>query len=470
MIVLGIETSCDECAAAIVSNGVILSNVVATQIPFHAPWQGVVPEIASRMHTEWIYRIAEEALRQAGLTPADVEGAAATAHPGLLGSLLVGLHFAKAFAWARGIPFIAVDHLLAHLYASRLNYPDSEGGPVSKQSPSNLSSSSPAPLRSGPANGPVDSPSGISAYSSNFMGSPAGLRYPPEYPFLGLLVSGGHSVICRADNFDDITVMGTTIDDAAGEAFDKVAKFYSLGYPGGIAIDKLAREGNSETFAFPMPNLYKPGKDGNDHRYDVSYSGLKTAVVNQLEQFRVPDTNSPELTTEFHREKSQNPLKTPCNSACLRLPVADRQTGRQAVKNLKSASSAPLREKNTEIPPDTNPADIAASFQKTAVEILLRALFRAVEDTGLRTIVAGGGVAANSYLRARLAEYAANNSTNDPNRQEKPLQVIFPPPELCGDNAAMVAGLGEQYLLRGDCSPLNVTASARVHAFKKRYP
>jgi N6-L-threonylcarbamoyladenine synthase len=247
------------------------------------------------------------------------------------------------------------------------------------------------------------------------MGSPAGLRYPPEYPFLGLLVSGGHSVICRADNFDDITVMGTTIDDAVGEAFDKVAKFYSLGYPGGIAIDKLAREGNSEAFAFPMPNLYKPGKDGNDHRYDVSYSGLKTAVINQLEQFRVSEINS-------------------------------------------------------------NPADIAASFQKTAVEILLRALFRAVEDTGLRTIVVGGGVAANSYLRARLAEYAANNpadgNSNNSNfsRQEKPLQVIFPPPELCGDNAAMVAGLGEQYLLRGDRSPLNVTASARVHAFKKRYP
>jgi len=393
MIVLGIETSCDECAAAIVSNGVILSNVVATQIPFHTPWQGVVPEIASRMHTEWIYGVAEEALRRAGLTPAGIEGAAATAHPGLLGSLLVGLHFAKAFAWARSIPFIAVDHLLAHLYASRLSCPNSEGAPVLKQPPVNPDTSFPAPLRSGP------------------QGRPQGLRCPPEYPFLGLLVSGGHSVICRADNFDDITVMGTTIDDAVGEAFDKVAKFYSLGYPGGVAIDKLAQKGNSNAFVFPMPNLYKPGKDGNDHRYDVSYSGLKTAVVNQLEQFRGPKANS---------------------------------------------AGSP------EIPPDTNPADIAASFQRTAVEILLRALFRAVEDTGLRTIVAGGGVAANSYLRTRLAEYAAE--------QEKPLQVIFPPPELCGDNAAMVAGLGEQYLLRGDCSPLSVTASARVYAFKKRYP
>jgi len=369
MIVLGLETSCDECAAAVVRDGVILSNVVATQIPFHAPWQGVVPEIASRMHTEWIYGVADEALKRAGLKAADIEGVAATAHPGLLGSLLVGLHFAKAFAWARDIPFIAVDHLLAHLYASRLVYPD-------------------------------DSHKDTEAQRAT-------------YPFLGLLVSGGHSVICRVDDFDDVSVLGTTIDDAVGEAFDKVAKYYSFGYPGGAAIDKLAREGNSEAFAFPMPNLYKVDKDGNDHRYDVSYSGLKTAVVNQLEQFR------------------------------------------------------------QKVPGTTN-ADIAASFQKTAVEILLRALFRAVEDTGLDTVVAGGGVAANSYLRARLAEYAASGASSagasGDTANRGGLRVIFPPPELCGDNAAMIAGLGEQYLLRGDRSPLDVSASARVRAFKKRYP
>ena len=396
MIVLGIETSCDECAAAVVHNGVILSNVVATQIPFHSPWQGVVPEIASRMHTEWIYGVADEALRRAGLKPADIEGAAATAHPGLLGSLLVGLHFAKAFAWAQDIPFIAVDHLLAHLYAFRLGCPNNEGGPVSEQSSAHGSPGSPAPLRSGHS----------------------GLRYPPSYPFLGLLVSGGHSVICRADNFDDVTVLGTTVDDAVGEAFDKVAKYYSFGYPGGAAIDRLAQKGNCEAFTFPMPNLYKPGKDGNDHRYDLSYSGLKTAVVNQLEQFRV---------------KKPETSKT------------------------KAADGNAL--------PETEAADIAASFQKTAIDILLRSLFRAVEDTGLRTIVAGGGVAANSYLRARLLEFAAEHS-----KKQQELRLFFPPMELCGDNAAMVAGLGEQYLLRGDKSPLNISASARVRAFKKQYP
>ncbi|MDR1505629.1 MAG: tRNA (adenosine(37)-N6)-threonylcarbamoyltransferase complex transferase subunit TsaD [Treponema sp.] len=347
MNVLGIETSCDECAAAVVSGGKILSNVVATQVPFHARWQGVVPEIASRMHTEWIYGVVEKALSDAGLEPEQVEGVAVTAHPGLLGSLLVGLHFAKAFAWARGIPFIAVDHLLAHLYASRL-----------------------------------------------------GAKDPPEYPFLGLLVSGGHSAICRVDDFDNVTVLGTTIDDAVGEAFDKVAKFYGFGYPGGAVIDRMAQSGDSGAFKFPMPNLYKTGKDGKDHRCDFSYSGLKTAVINQLEQFR-----------------KKKPSGTPGGEAC----------------------------------------DIAASFQKTAVEILLRGLFRAACDTGITTVVAGGGVAANSCLRSRLAEHGG-------------LRIIFPPPELCGDNGAMVAGIGEQYLLRGGASPLSETASARVKAFRRRYP
>ncbi|MDR0402858.1 MAG: tRNA (adenosine(37)-N6)-threonylcarbamoyltransferase complex transferase subunit TsaD [Treponema sp.] len=372
MKVLGIETSCDECAAAVVDGGIIRSNVVASQIPFHAPWQGVVPEIASRMHTEWIYGVVETALNDAGLCPKDLEGVAVTAHPGLLGSLLVGLHFAKAFAWARDIPFIAVDHLLAHLYASRLGYAREE------------------------------SPDGRAV-------SPE----VPDYPFLGLLVSGGHSAICRADDFDDVKVLGTTVDDAVGEAFDKVAKFYGFGYPGGAVIDALAKNGDSGAFQFPMPNLYKIGKDGTDHRYDFSYSGLKTAVVNQLEQFRVKKRGG---------------------------------TGETAARSADPAAAG-----------DAEARDIAASFQKTAVEILLRGLFRAVRDTGITTVVAGGGVAANSCLRSRLAGH------------EK-LRVIFPPPELCGDNGAMVAGIGERYLLRGDRSPMNETASARVRAFRKRYP
>jgi len=338
MKVLGIETSCDECSASVVEDGEkILSNIIATQIPFHARWNGVVPEIASRKHTEWIYSVVKEALDSASFRAQDIDAVAVTSRPGLLGSLIVGLSFAKAFAWARGIPFIAVDHMLAHLYAPRL-LPETKC----------------------------------------------------EYPFLGLLVSGGHTIICRADNFDDITVLGTTIDDAAGEAFDKVAKFYNFGYPGGAVIDKMAESGDSEAFRFPMPSLHKA-----DHRYDVSYSGIKNAAVNQLDIFKVKQNYTNE--------------------------------------------------------------DIAASFQKTAVNILLRALLNAAQDTGITTIVAGGGVAANSYLRSTL-------------EKQTHLNCIFPPLDLCGDNAAMIAGIGYHYLKRGEESPLNATASARVSGFKKKYP
>lgn len=349
MKILGVETSCDECAAAVVEDGQkVLSSVVATQIPWHEPWNGVVPEIASRMHTEWITGVVKEALSRAGLSPENLDGVAATARPGLLGSLLVGLSFSKSFAWARRLPFIAVDHMLAHLYAPRLDAGKNAEGPA---------------------------------------GAP-----PVAYPFLGLLVSGGHTIICRADDFDRVTVLGATIDDAVGEAFDKVAKHYAFGYPGGAVIDRLADGGDSEAFRFPLPNLHK-----GEHRYDVSYSGLKTAVINQLEQFRVKTRGTDEA------------------------------------------------------------ADIAASFRKTAVEILLRPLFRAAEDTGLSTIVAGGGVAANSLLRSRLAA-------------RRDLRCVFPPPEFCGDNGAMIAGLGFQYLSRGETSSLTVTASARVAGFKRRYP
>jgi N6-L-threonylcarbamoyladenine synthase len=344
MKILGVETSCDECAAAVVENGKkVLSNIIATQIPFHKPFDGVVPEIASRKHTEWIYDVVREALDNAELKPGDIDAVAVTNQPGLLGSLIVGVSFAKAFAWARDIPLIAVDHMLAHLYASQLD---------------------------------ADQPS----CENKLL----------VYPFLGLLVSGGHSIICRADAFDDITVLGATIDDAAGEAFDKVAKHYNFGYPGGAVIDKMSRNGDSGAFRFPMPSLHK-----RPHRCDVSYSGLKNAVINQLDLFRVKK--------------------------------------------------------------DAGPEDIAASFQKTAVEILLRALFNAAQDSGLTSIAAGGGVAANSYLRSRLAE-------------QKELHCVFPSPEFCGDNGAMTAGIAFHYLSRGDRSPLSITASARVEGFKKKYP
>jgi N6-L-threonylcarbamoyladenine synthase len=337
MRILGIESSCDECSAAVVEDGRrILSNVVATQIPFHAKYEGVVPEIASRKHTEWITGVVEQALREAGTAPREIDGVAVTSRPGLVGSLLVGVAFAKAWAWALGKPFIGVNHILAHLYA---------------------------PL----------------------------LSEDVSYPFLGLLVSGGHTLICRADSFDDISILGTTIDDAVGEAFDKTAKHFGFGYPGGVAIDRLARRGHAEACRFSPPNLYK-----GDHRYDVSYSGLKTAAIRQLDQFWNP---------AYPR----------------------------------------------------TPENIAAAFEKAAVDMLLGRVLRAVEDTGLKTVVAGGGVAANTYLRTTLSE-------------QKGLRVLFPPLELCGDNGAMVAGLGYRYLARGDRDGLDLNASPRVPIFRRLSP
>ena len=334
MTILGIESSCDECAAAVVIDGRrVVSSVIATQIAKHAEFDGVVPEIASRLHTEWIRDVVAQALDEAGIAVSGIDGAAVSSRPGLAGSLLVGVSFAKALAWSVGKPLVGVNHVLAHLYA---------------------------PL----------------------------LSEDVAYPFLGLMVSGGHTMICRADDFDDITVLGTTIDDAIGEAFDKVAKHYGLGYPGGSAIDRLARSGDAAACRFPASNLYK-----GEHRYDVSYSGLKTAAIRQLDQFWDP---------AFER----------------------------------------------------NDANLAAAFEKAAVDMLCSRLLRAADDTGIKTVVAGGGVAANTYLRARLAKRAD-------------LRVVFPPMALCGDNAAMVAGIGYKMLARGDRDGLELNASPRVAAFKR---
>ncbi|OQY34613.1 MAG: tRNA (adenosine(37)-N6)-threonylcarbamoyltransferase complex transferase subunit TsaD [Spirochaetaceae bacterium 4572_59] len=337
MVVLGIESSCDECAASIVEDGrIIHSNVIATQLDLHQPYQGVVPEIASRLHTEWIQSVAMQSLDEAGMTVGDLDAAAASNRPGLVGSLLVGLSFVKGLAFSLDIPFIGVDHVRAHLYAPHLEQ---------------------------------DIP----------------------YPYLGLLVSGGHTVISIVRGFDDIEVLGTTIDDACGEAFDKVAKFYHFGYPGGIAIDKLAKNGDPKAFNFPSANLHK----GN-HDYDFSYSGLKTAAVNQLDQF-------------WNRDYE----KTPEN--------------------------------------------IAASFQKRAIAMLVKKLKKAIKDTGINRVVAGGGVSANSYLREELTKLYQ-------------VETYYPSLLLCTDNAAMIAGIAYQYLKRGDRDDLSLNASARVPSFKRRYP
>ncbi len=337
MLILGIESSCDECSVAIVENGKkILSNVIATQIELHKPFNGVVPEIASRLHTEWIYSVVEQSLLEAGVKKEQLQGIAVTNRPGLVGSLLVGLSFAKGFSWSLGIPFIGVDHIRAHLYAPHL-------------------------------------------------------EYEIEYPYIGLLVSGGHTIVSKVNSFDTIEVLGTTIDDACGEAFDKIAKYYKMGYPGGVIIDKLAKNGNPKAFNFPKPSLHK----GN-HTYDVSYSGLKTAVINQLDQFH---------NTDY--EKSNE--------------------------------------------------NIAASFQKTAIDILIKRVKRAVDNTGINRIVSGGGVSANSYLRSALSSL-------------KGVDTYYPSLSLCTDNGAMIAAIGYHYLNKGETSPLSTNAKARIASFRRKYP
>jgi len=337
MLVLGIESSCDECSVAVVEDGKrILSNVIATQIDLHKPFNGVVPEIASRLHTEWIYPVVEESLAEAGVTVKQIDGIAVTNRPGLVGSLLVGLSFAKGLAWSLDIPFVGVDHIRAHLYAPHL-------------------------------------------------------EYDIEYPYIGLLVSGGHTIISKVSGFDDVEVMGTTIDDACGEAFDKVAKFYNFGYPGGVIIDQMSQQGDPKAFSFPKPNLHK-----GDHTYDVSYSGLKTAVINQLDQ--------------FHNEGYEK-----------------------------------------------SPENIAASFQKTAIDTLIKRLKKAVKNTGINKVVAGGGVTANSYFRKAVSSIHG-------------IDAYYPSLKLCTDNGAMIAAIGYHYLKDGIVSDLSTNAMARVASFKRKYP
>jgi N6-L-threonylcarbamoyladenine synthase len=332
--VIGIETSCDECAVAIVEDGSkILSNVVATQIPHHTPYQGVVPEIASRLHTEWIVPVTQRALDEASLNLDQIDAIAVANRPGLLGSLLVGVSFAKGLAATLEKPLIGIDHIRAHLYASQI-------------------------------------------------------EHPLQYPYLGVLVSGGHTIICRVEDYDTLEVLGTTIDDAIGEAFDKVAKHYQMGYPGGVVIDRLAKTGDPHAFLFPGPKLKS--------QLDLSYSGLKTAVINQAELFR--------------------------------------SEGAEAT-----------------------PENIAASFQRTAINILMKRIKRALEETQLTRLAVGGGVAANSLLREEVQAL-------------KGVEVAFPSPKLCTDNGAMIAALAYRYLKDGVQSPLTLQTMARVKAFKKSYP
>ena len=339
--ILGIETSCDETAIAVVEDGRrILSNVVASSSQFHAAYGGVVPEIAARVHVEVIWQVLEDALAQAHVRVEELDAVAVTSGPGLPGALLIGLAFAKGLALALDRPLIGIDHLAAHLYAGSMT------------------------------------------------------DETLEPPYVGLVVSGGHTLLCVAHPQQRFEVLGETKDDAVGEAFDKVAKLLGLGYPGGPVIDRLSDEGRAEAIPFSRSSA----KDG----FDFSFSGLKTAVYQYVTK-----------QVEGSRVKGKGDTLDP------RPSTLDRQ---QVV-------------------------DIAASFQEAAVDILVTKTLRACQRTGLTRLVVGGGVAANRRLRQRLLE--AGRSRN--------LQVVFPPPALCVDNGAMVAGVAFEQLQAGARAPLSLT-------------
>ncbi len=326
MLLLALESSCDETAAAVVRDGTaVLSNLIASQADLHAVYGGVVPELASRRHLEVINPLVEAALNQADVTQGDLDGVVVTRGPGLIGALLVGLSFAKAFAYARQIPLVGVHHIEGHILAIQL-------------------------------------------------------EKKVEYPFLAAAVSGGHTHLFRVDGIGQYRLLGRTVDDAAGEAFDKVAKMLKLGYPGGPIIDKLASSSDDGGIVFPRPMLKK-------ENYDFSFSGMKTAVLNYLHS----------LTGE---------------------------------------------------PDERQIAQISAAFQTAVVDVLTKKALRAAAAEGLNRIVVAGGVACNSGLRRRFAELAEQNQ----------LEVHFPSPILCADNAAMLAVAGEHYLTQGFRSGLDLNA------------
>ena len=363
MLVLGIESSCDETSAAVVSDGArILSNVVASQIALHRPYGGVVPELASRHHLEIINTVVTDALREASVTLDQIEGVAATCGPGLASSLLIGLTFGKSLALARGLPFIGINHMEAHLISPWLS---------------------------------------------------AGRAFEPN---VSLIVSGGHTMLVHVRAIGDHTVLGQTTDDAAGEAFDKVAKLLGLGYPGGPEVEKAARDGNPAAIPFPRGKL-------NDPDFDFSFSGVKTAVLYWLrkrEQKEKSEVSSQKSVIRCQKPEDGSP---------------------------SSASVAPRSTLNAQ-----TLSDLCASFQQAVVDVLVGKAIAAALAMRVRFVTVSGGVACNGALRDQLAAACRRNG----------LELLMADHKLCTDNAGMIAGLGWHKLHAGLRSPLDLDAQPNL--------
>ena len=337
MLILGIDTSCDDTSASVVENGTkIISNIISSQSEIHKKYGGIVPELASRRHIEMIWPVVNEALKIAGVRLEDLSGVAVCHGPGLIGSLLVGCSFAKAVCYSKQLPLLAVNHLEGHIFSSFL-----EGS-------------------------------------------------KPSFPFIALIVSGGHTCLYRVDSFGKYKELGRTRDDAAGEAYDKVSKLLGLGYPGGPVIEKLAQDGNPKAIDFPR--AYLP------ESLDFSFSGLKTAVLN----FSKSEVRSQKSNAEFRI----------LNSALIN--------------------------------------DIAASFQASIVDVLVRKTEWAIKKERIKRVTLTGGVASNSELRKKMKKMG----------KEKEVEIFIPSISLCTDNAAMIAAAGYHYLKTKNIAGLDLNPKA----------
>lgn len=330
-LILSIESSCDETSAAVIKDGrYVLSNIIASQIDTHEKYGGVVPEVASRMHIEVINGVVMEALEKAEVTLDDIDAIGVTYGPGLVGAVLVGLQYAKGLAFATKKPLVGVNHIEGHICANYIEHKDLKP------------------------------------------------------PFVSLVVSGGHTFIVHVKDYGEYEVIGQTRDDAAGEAYDKVARALGLGYPGGPKIDKLSKEGNENAIKFPKANFH-------DDTLDFSFSGVKSAVLNYLNKCKM---------------------------------------------------------QNVEI----NSADVAASFQKAVIDVLKENVLKTCTKKNIDKIAIAGGVASNSALRSVLINEA----------KKKGIEVLFPSPVLCTDNAAMIGSAAYFNLINGKTSSLDLNAKPNL--------
>lgn len=335
MYILAIESSCDDTSAAVLKDGILLSNVTASQA-VHEEYGGVVPELASRAHQQNIVPVVDTAIKRAGITKADLNAIAFTRGPGLMGSLLVGVSFAKGLALSLGIPMIDVNHLQGHVLAHFIRESEDDND-------------------------------------------------QPSFPYLCLLVSGGNSQIVKVNSYKDMEIMGQTIDDAAGEAIDKCSKVMGLGYPGGPIIDRLARQGNAERFQFAKPDI---------SGYDYSFSGLKTSFLYHMRDWVAEDPDFIE----------------------------------------------------------NNKEDLAASLEKTIVDILMKKLRKAVKNTGIRQVAVAGGVSANNGLRNAFRDHAKRYGW----------KIFIPKFSYTTDNAAMIGITGYFKYLDKDFASVDLPAYARM--------